>query len=263
MSGYVEQLIVRRGDTIEQIIDYDHTRLTIGRQTDNALRLSDDTVSRYHAEVLPGSLGAVVIDLGSSQGTWVDGERIAQGQRFALTSGRSFEIGPYVLTYWSPGRPWRESPSGYLRHLPTIFQGNNFLGRYLLGLETVWEPLEQRQDHLEMYLDPATCPASFLPWLLGWFGLTLEPIWPVERARVVLAHVSEIIRERGTPEGLRLLLESYTGATVEIVEDAAQPLIFRVRVVPPAGQTLERGAIERLLHAHKPAHAGYVLEMGP
>jgi phage tail-like protein len=261
MSGYVEQLIVRRGRAVEQIVTLDHTRVTIGRANDNELRLLDDTVSRYHAVVAPASLGAAVVDIGSSQGTYVDGQRLAHDQEFVLTSGRSFEIGPYLLTYWSPGRPWRAAASGYLLDLPTIFQENDFLGRFLLGLETVWEPLEQRQDHLAMYLNPRTCPAPFLPWLLGWFGLSLEASWPEARARIVLANVSEIIRERGTPDGLRLLIESYTGATVAIVEDAGQPLVFRVRVMPQVGQSLDPGAVERLIQAHKPAHAGYVLEM--
>src|SRR5204862_3065515 len=58
-----------------------------------------------------------------------------------------------------------EPDSLYLYNLPDIFQENDFLRRFLLIFEDIWEPLEQRQDHTAMYLEPRTCPASFLPWL--------------------------------------------------------------------------------------------------
>src|SRR5205814_3376189 len=64
--------------------------------------------------------------------------------------------------------------SRYLQHLPTVYEDNVFLGRYLLIFESLWEPLEQRQDHVDMYFDPRTCPAAFLPWLARWLDLSFN-----------------------------------------------------------------------------------------
>src|SRR4051812_33571455 len=50
--------------------------LTIGRAPDNAVRLSDSSVSRRHARISLGRDGPRIEDVGSSSGTWVDGERL-------------------------------------------------------------------------------------------------------------------------------------------------------------------------------------------
>ncbi|GAB4457493.1 MAG: hypothetical protein OHK0029_17380 [Armatimonadaceae bacterium] len=52
--------------------------LTIGRETDNSLSLTQDTgVSRYHARLERQNGGWVVADLGSSNGTFVNGAKIS------------------------------------------------------------------------------------------------------------------------------------------------------------------------------------------
>ena len=48
--------------------------------------LDDDEVSRYHAIVRIGDGGADITDLGSTNGTFVDGRRLAG--RAALADGR-------------------------------------------------------------------------------------------------------------------------------------------------------------------------------
>ena len=76
-----------------------------------------------------------------------------------------------VPTY--PRRPTLPVPppsgplSKYLDYLPAVYAENDFLGRYLLIFESIWEALEQRQDHIAMYFDPRTCPESLLPWSIS------------------------------------------------------------------------------------------------
>ncbi|MFD0568455.1 FHA domain-containing protein [Kitasatospora gansuensis] len=52
-------------------------RLVIGRQTGSGLRLGDASVSRFHAELRREPEGWVLQDLGSSNGTYVNGLRVA------------------------------------------------------------------------------------------------------------------------------------------------------------------------------------------
>ena len=165
----------------------------------------------------------------------------------------------------APRRSLEQRDSIYRYYLPDIFQENDFLRRFLLIFEDIWEPLEQRQDHIEMYFDPATCPLSFLPWLASWLNLPFNTHWPEARQRRLLAQAMELYSWRGTRHGLIRMIEVCTGLT-PVIEDTAQPYVFRVRVTLPreaASELVDRTLIEELIQTHKPAHAGYILEVTP
>jgi phage tail-like protein len=139
-------------------------------------------------------------------------------------------------------------------------RNQDFLARMLLVFEALWEPLEERQDHIAMYFDPRTCPAQLLPWLGTWLDITLDPHWPEDRRRSLLAEAMELYRWRGTAYGLSRMIEVSTGLTPVVTEDAATPFVVRVRVAIPPGSGVRAEVIEDLIRAHKPAHVGYVLE---
>lgn len=177
---------------------------------------------------------------------------------------------PVVAPTVAPGRstypmdPSTRAASSYVRNLPVIFQDdpqNTFLQRYLLIFESIWEPLEQRQDHIAMYFDPRTCPRSFLPWLASWLGFPLPPQWPEPRTRAVLREAMDLYRWRGTRYGLERLIEVCTGLRPEVTEDAERPFVVRVSVAAPPGAVVDRDLIEALIQTHKPAHAGYILDI--
>jgi DNA-binding NtrC family response regulator len=50
----------------------------IGSKEGNSLRLANETVSRYHFEIEPTPLGFLLRDLGSTNGTFVDGYRVRE-----------------------------------------------------------------------------------------------------------------------------------------------------------------------------------------
>src|SRR6185436_15876559 len=52
--------------------------LRVGGDTTNDLVLSDGTVSRRHIEIERTPNGLLLRDLGSRNGTWVDGRRVVQ-----------------------------------------------------------------------------------------------------------------------------------------------------------------------------------------
>jgi phage tail-like protein len=152
--------------------------------------------------------------------------------------------------------------SRYMRYLPAIFHDDDFLVRFLQLFEGVWEPLEQRQDHIDVYFDAATCPAEWLPWMASWFGIVLESHWPEARKRALLARVIDVYRWRGTAYGLERVIEACLGARPEIAVAADNPHVFRVIVRPPSGADahFERD-LNELIAVHKPAHTGYTLEI--
>jgi hypothetical protein len=70
----------------------------IGRSTDADIVLDDAGVSRRHAEVHLVDGRARVIDLGSTNGTFVDGERVHAGN---LTEGSTITVGRTRIVYHS------------------------------------------------------------------------------------------------------------------------------------------------------------------
>ena len=151
--------------------------------------------------------------------------------------------------------------SRYLRFLPGLYHDGDFLGRLLLIFESLWEPLEWRQTHVEYYFDARTCPAPFLPWLATWLGLDLDRHWPEERRRRLLTEAMELYRWRGTPYGLQRMIEVCTGLPATIQEDPQTPFVFRITVRMPRDSMIRTEMLERLVQLHKPAHVGYVLEV--
>jgi hypothetical protein len=70
--------------------------LTIGRATDAAIRISDTSVSRRHAEIRPSSDGWTVVDLGSTNGTRVNGVPVTERR---LADGDTITVGDATLRF--------------------------------------------------------------------------------------------------------------------------------------------------------------------
>jgi len=77
--------------------------LTIGRDPANDLHLDSPVVSRHHARVDHVEAGHTLIDLGSTNGTYVNGNRIDPNAGVALKPGDLVQIGPFRLTYQPTG----------------------------------------------------------------------------------------------------------------------------------------------------------------
>ena len=76
------------------VLDQDVT--TAGRHPDSHIFLDDITVSRRHAEVHRTPEGYRVRDVGSLNGTYLNRERIEEGQ---LESGDDLQVGEYKLVF--------------------------------------------------------------------------------------------------------------------------------------------------------------------
>ncbi|OUN89166.1 MULTISPECIES: FHA domain-containing protein [Enorma] len=80
------------GNTFE-IID---PETSIGRDPANAIFLNDMTVSRTHAKIVRTPFGTTIEDLGSLNGTWVDGAIVTAAP---LHDGSTVQIGTFTLVY--------------------------------------------------------------------------------------------------------------------------------------------------------------------
>ncbi|HEX2575245.1 MAG TPA: DUF3662 and FHA domain-containing protein [Aquihabitans sp.] len=70
--------------------------VTFGRRPESTVQLADPNVSRNHAEIRPHGNGWVLVDLGSTNGTRVNGVRVTSHE---LTEGDEVAFGNTVVTF--------------------------------------------------------------------------------------------------------------------------------------------------------------------
>src|SRR5689334_16001176 len=74
----------------EQIYPITARETLIGRKGDADIVLSNPNVSRHHAKIVISDEGVVLMDLGSTHGTFVNGQRV---DRQLLNDGDQVELG--------------------------------------------------------------------------------------------------------------------------------------------------------------------------
>jgi type VI secretion system FHA domain protein len=94
-----------REQTVERA--FDHARITIGRGVGNNFVLKDPTrvVSAKHAEIRGRQGVWSVCDVGSTNGTILNGTKIAPKEEHELHNGDRITIGPYQLLFQSVAQP--------------------------------------------------------------------------------------------------------------------------------------------------------------
>ena len=92
------QLVMRRGPTPGKTFDLDRGELTIGRDIHNDIVINDAEVSRHHARLVAQGGGYVLEDMGSTNGTFVNGQRLMGPHMLRL--GEEISLGENVgLSY--------------------------------------------------------------------------------------------------------------------------------------------------------------------
>ena len=97
------QLVVIRGRSASTAVKLPDGVTTAGRQDDCQLRIKSSQVSRKHCELFEKHGMLLVKDLGSSNGTFVNGKKI-DGQR-VMEPGDELGIGPIVFRVEKIGQP--------------------------------------------------------------------------------------------------------------------------------------------------------------
>ena len=95
-------LVVVRGPNAGSRFLLDRDATTVGRHPDSDIFLDDVTVSRRHAELARAEGGVRLKDLGSLNGSYVNGERVEER---VLATGDEVQIGRFKLLYVGEGGP--------------------------------------------------------------------------------------------------------------------------------------------------------------
>lgn len=301
-------------------------KTTIGRQSGNNLILADQQVSREHAQIQCSGEVCEISDLGSANGTRLNGKKLVSHIPVPLTHNDKIKIGgfeliverilaqrstsslhsktesitkepqvseklkpkigqpatppppvpppsqplsPPSLPSFDPSQP----PPGLsfrserlMGYLPDIYRSqdstNEFLSSFLAIFEAILFPIEWQIDNFDIFLDPVTAPAEFLPWLANWFETGFDMTWSEVQCRLLLKEVSKLYARHGTCWALSRILEIYTDHTplIDDLADDLPPNTFRVKLDIQENAE-KRKQIEHLIDAHKPVHTAYILEL--
>ena len=93
--GAPTMLVVTEGQLAGSQVPLGSAPITIGRDPDSTLVLTDDYASNHHARLYPSEGRWVVEDLGSTNGTWIDRARITSPT--VVPTGVAIRVGRTVL----------------------------------------------------------------------------------------------------------------------------------------------------------------------
>jgi hypothetical protein len=91
------RLIVEQGKLVGHEYALQQPAILIGRGQESDVVLVEHGVSRQHARIEPSPQGWLLIDLGSTNGTYVNGQQILAQQPYILKPGDRIAIGSSIL----------------------------------------------------------------------------------------------------------------------------------------------------------------------
>lgn len=104
------RLIVRRGPQPNQVFELNKDIITVGRDITNDIVINDPEVSRHHMRFTRGAGGYTLEDLGSTNGTFINGQRLTGAK--PLNNGDMIGLGETVTLGYESINPARmEGPA--------------------------------------------------------------------------------------------------------------------------------------------------------
>src|SRR5205807_6036250 len=114
-------LITLQGPETGRKYPLDGSPTVLGRQADSAVCLPAKAVSRQHAQIVRVEGAFFLEDLDSSNGTFLNGNRLSPRVRVRLTEQDTFQVGPYLFGLrQGPGGTPAPEPNLVIREQLTV-----------------------------------------------------------------------------------------------------------------------------------------------
>lgn len=99
MAAPIFQLTMRSGPTPGKVFPLEQQEMSLGRDLANDIAISDPEVSRRHARFLLQEDNVIIEDLGSTNGTFLNGQRISSPQQ--LRAGDVITFGENIVVVFN------------------------------------------------------------------------------------------------------------------------------------------------------------------
>lgn len=95
-------LVHVRSDGKQQLVPLKAGKVVLGRENDCQVRIPSGQISRHHCELVSGGAGLRIRDLGSSNGTFVNGQKVEEAE---LAAGDVIGVGSMLFVVQIDGQP--------------------------------------------------------------------------------------------------------------------------------------------------------------
>ena len=162
-------------------------------------------------------------------------------------------------------------------NLPAVYADGDFTTRFIGAFESVLDPLVAALDNLPDHFDPRYAPRDVLDLLIAWLGLEHDEARSGEERRAIVLMAPELMRLRGTREGLELALGlAFPGVPFRVEDGGAVSWSLDLDQQAAADEPEEprfvvycdvhlpqtrQAAVARLIRQVKPAHVGFRLRV--
>lgn len=120
MSERQFQLTTRKGPQPGKNFPLVAEKIIIGRDPMSDISLNDPEVSRQHVQLVRTDSGYTLEDLGSTNGTFIDGEQVEAGEVHPLRNGQIISMGSGVTLLYEAGGGAAESDEEDASEAPVV-----------------------------------------------------------------------------------------------------------------------------------------------
>jgi pSer/pThr/pTyr-binding forkhead associated (FHA) protein len=153
------RFVMRSGPAVGQTYTLEGDEITIGRDTTNKIAINDSEISRKHARLIRQGEGYVLEDFGSTNGTFVNGQRlsgliglkvgdlVALGENIALVYEAQYDPDATMLSSSKRGKAAAPAPIPVSTPAP-VYSGNIPASPIPIQIEPAAAPAKQSRKNL-------------------------------------------------------------------------------------------------------------------
>ena len=94
-SAYLIVISAKSAATLGRMVKIDRPEVVLGRSQEATFQVEDDGISRKHAKVVQDPVGHSLVDLGSTNGTFLNGARLPPRKPAVLQGGDTVTLGRF------------------------------------------------------------------------------------------------------------------------------------------------------------------------
>ncbi|GAB4145387.1 MAG: hypothetical protein Fur0021_02620 [Candidatus Promineifilaceae bacterium] len=226
----------------------------IGRTPGNDLELSHQFVSSRHAQIVCDEAGCQFTDLGSTNGTLLNGEKLVPHTPVPLVAGSAIQIGPYRLTVQvavvetepepaPPPAPEPLPPEQAVEFAPLVAAAAPPSPGFALTPDAPPPGLAYHSERWLNYL-PGSYHTDFMARFLGIFESILTPVeWTIDNFDLYLSAAT-------SPQAFLPWLANWYAITFDATWSEAQRRAFLAEAHQLYARRGTRWALQRVLEIY-------------